>query len=90
MMRWSGVTLAPDGLHVHSLRSPTIRWQDIAALSTHRVMGTTIVVVWETSGRSTRLRFPMTGLLAWDRDFGAKFHTMVAWHEALRGPVDPR
>ena len=84
MFRWQGVTLAPDGLHVHSLQPRTIRWPDIASLSTDRMLGTSYVIVRETSGRSTRLRAPTTGLLAWDRDFEAKCRAISAWHQALR------
>jgi len=54
MLRWQGVTLAPDGLHVHNLQARTIRWVDIASVSTDRMLGTTYVIVWEASGRSTR------------------------------------
>ena len=89
MFRWQGVTLAPDGLHVHSLQARTIRWADIASVSTDRMLGTTYVIVWEASGRSTRLRAPTTGLLAWDRDFEAKYQTITTWHQALRASADP-
>jgi hypothetical protein len=89
LFRWQGVTLAPDALHVHSLQARTIRWVDIASVSTDRMLGTTYVIVWEASGRSTRLRAPTTGLLAWDRDFQAKYQTITAWHQALRGSADP-
>lgn len=89
LFRWQGVTLAPDALHVHNLQARTIRWVDIASVSTDRMLGTTYVIVWEASGRSTRLRAPTTGLLAWDRDFQAKYQTITAWHQALRGSADP-
>ena len=62
---------------------------DIASVSTDRMLGTTYVIVWDASGRSTRLRAPMTGLLAWDRDFEAKYQTITAWHQALRGSANP-
>jgi hypothetical protein len=84
LFRWQGVTLAPDGLHVHNLQARTLRWTDIAVLDTDRVLGTTYVIVRETSGRSTRLRAPTTGPLAWDRDFEAKYQTITRWHHALR------
>ena len=84
VFRWQGVTLAPDGLHVHSPRPRTIRWPDIAWLSTQRLLGATYVIVWEASGRWTRLRAPTTGLLAWDRDFEAKCRAISTWHQALR------
>jgi hypothetical protein len=89
LFRWQGVTLAPDALHVHNLQVRTIRWVDIASVSTDRMLGSTYVIVWEASGRSTRLRAPTTGLLAWDRDFQAKYQTITAWHQALRGSADP-
>ena len=89
LFRWQGVTLAPDALQVHNLQARTIRWVDIASVSTDRMLGTTYVIVWEASGRSTRLRAPTTGLLAWDRDFQAKYQTITAWHQALRGSADP-
>jgi hypothetical protein len=74
---------------VHNLQVRTIRWVDIASVSTDRMLGSTYVIVWEASGRSTRLRAPTTGLLAWDRDFQAKYQTITAWHQALRGSADP-
>ena len=87
--RWQGVTLTRDALHVHNLQARTIRWVDIASVSTDRMLGTTYVIVWEASGRSTLLRAPTTGLLAWDRDFEAKYQTITAWHQALRASADP-
>ena len=84
VFRWQGVTLAPDGLHVHSLRPRTILWADIASLSTQRLLGATYVIVWEASGRWTRLRAPTTGLLAWDRDFEDKCRTIGTWQQAMR------
>ena len=84
VFRWQGVTLAPDGLHVHSLRPRTILWADIAWLSTQRLLGATYVIVWEASGRWTRLRAPTTGLLAWDRDFEDKCRTIGTWQQAMR------
>jgi hypothetical protein len=89
LFRWQGVTLAPDALHVHNLQARTIRWGDIARVSNDRMLGTTYVILWEASGRSTRLRAPTTGPLAWDRDFQAKYQTITAWHQALRGSADP-
>lgn len=89
LFRWQGVTLGPDALHVHNLPPRTIRWVDIASVSTDRSLGTTYVIVSEASGRSTRLRAPMTGAFAWDRDFEAEYQTITAWHQALRGPADP-
>lgn len=89
LFRWQGVTLTPDALHVHNLPARTIRWPDITAVSTDRSLGSTYVIVWETSGRRTRLRAPTTGLLAWDRDFEAKYQTIATWHQALRGSADP-
>jgi hypothetical protein len=89
LFRWQGVTLAPDALHVHNLPPRAIRWVDIASVSTDRSLGTTFVIVWDASGRSTRLRAPMTGPFAWDRDFEAKYQTITAWHQALRGSADP-
>ena len=84
VFRWQGVTLAPDGLHVHSPRPRTIRWPDIAWLSTQRLLGATYVIVWEASGRWTRLRAPTTGLVAWDRDFEDKCRTIGTWQQAMR------
>lgn len=79
MCRWQGVTLTPSALHIHSLQPRAIPWPDIASPSTDRLLGTTYVIVWETSGRSTRSRAPITGLLAWDDDFDAKYQTIRAW-----------
>ena len=85
IQHWQGVTLTPTALQVHNLHSRAIPWPDIASLSTQRILGTTTVIVSETSGTRTRLRAPTTGLLAWDRDFDAKYQTISAWHQALRG-----
>ena len=85
LWHWQGVTLTPSALYVHSLRPRVIGWPDIASLGTDRLLGGTFVIVWETSGRSTRLRAPSTGLLAWDDDFDAKYQTIWAWHQSLSG-----
>lgn len=74
---------------MHSLRPRVIPWPDIASLSTDRLLGGTYVIVWETAGRSTRLRAPSTGLLAWDDDFETKYLTIRAWHQALSGSRHP-
>jgi hypothetical protein len=89
LCRWQGVTLTRSALYVHSLRPRAIPWPDIAWLSTDLLLGTTYVIVWETSGRSTRLRAPITGPLAWDDDFDAKYQTIRAWHQALSGSPHP-
>ena len=83
--RWQGVTLTPQALRVHSLSPRTIPWPDIDSVTADRVLGTTYVIVTETSGRRTRLRAPCTGLLAWDGAFDRKHQTLVDWHQALRG-----
>lgn len=85
IFRWQGVTLTPQGLHVRSLYPRVIAWPYIDSFRTSRLLGTTYLIVQETSGRRTRLRAPYTGLLAWDRDFDTKYQTLAAWHQALRG-----
>lgn len=79
------VTLTPDALIHRRLRRRQIPWTNISQISTQSLMGGRSVVVYEHSGRRTRLGVPVTGLMYWDRDFDAKFHAIGEWFMAHRG-----
>lgn len=81
------IVLTPGALKVYGVRNRTIPWIDVAEVRTERRIGATCVVVQENSGRTTRLPAPTTGLLAWDREFEAKLHAIIAWHRAYACPV---
>ena len=57
--------------------------------------GSRTIVIYEFSGRRTRLRVPATGFLFWDRHFEEKYHAVGEWwleHRMIRpggdGPQD--
>ncbi|MFJ4829468.1 hypothetical protein ACIP79_06015 [Streptomyces sp. NPDC088747] len=81
-----GVTLTPSAAVVHNLRRRTIPWSDVQAIRVEPVLGTSTVVIYEVSGRRTRLRAPTTGFLAWDRGFDEKFDVLGRWRWDHRGP----
>ncbi|WP_406467472.1 hypothetical protein [Streptomyces sp. NBC_01594] len=80
-----GVTLTPSAAVVHNLRRRIIPWSDVQGVHTESSLGQWTVVIYEASGRRTRLRAPMTGVLSWDRRFEEKFHTIGRWWLAHRG-----
>ncbi|WP_406307207.1 hypothetical protein OHA61_39455 [Streptomyces sp. NBC_00885] len=88
-----GVTLTPSAAVVHNLRRRTIPWSDVQGVHTESSMGVRAVVIYEATGRRTRLRAPITGVLCWDRGFEEKFHAIGRWWLAHRGadwaPVPP-
>jgi len=73
-----GITLTPTEARVRNLRRRVIRWSDVRAVTTERVLGTHFVVLHEAN-RRTRLRAPITGFLVWDRRFEEKYHTIGQW-----------
>jgi hypothetical protein len=82
--RGFGIVLTPSAAEVHNLRQRTIRWSEIQAIQIEPFLGSRTVVLYEISGRRTRLRAPITGFLAWDRQFEEKFHTIGRWWLAHR------
>jgi len=60
LTRWFGVTLTPDEAIVHNLRRRRIAWRDIQTIQAERLFGNRIVVLYEASGRRTRLRAPLS------------------------------
>lgn len=72
-----GVVLTPDTLVVYNARRRTIAWVDVAEVRIESFMGNRVVVLYEWSGRRTRLRMPTTGFLNWDRRFDEK--AQVIW-----------
>ncbi|WP_351223040.1 hypothetical protein [Streptomyces sp. NPDC002133] len=81
-----GITLTASAAVVHNLRRRTIRWSDVQGVHTESSLGQRTVVIYEASGRRTRLRAPVTGVLCWDRRFEEKFHAIGQWWLAHRGP----
>ncbi len=85
IFRWQGVTVTRESLLVHNVGTRTIAWHDIESIRLRRVLATTTIVVTETSGVRTRLRAPTTGLLSWDRSFGAKYQVIRERYLASHG-----
>lgn len=81
-----GVTLTQSAAVVHNLARRTIPWADVQAIQIESSLGTRTVVIYEASGRRTRLRAPITGFLSWDRTFEEKFHPIGRWWLDHRGP----
>ncbi|MET8331637.1 hypothetical protein [Streptomyces sp. NPDC005181] len=84
--QYVGVTLTESTAIVHNLRRRTIRWSNVQAIRVEPFQGIRTVVLYEASGRRTRLRAPITGFLNWDRGFEEKFHTIGRWWLEHRGP----
>ncbi|MEU6535675.1 hypothetical protein [Streptomyces sp. NPDC047000] len=81
-----GIALTPSAAVVRVFRRRTIPWADVQAICVESQFGSRIVVIYEASGRVTRLRAPITGWLKWDRRFEEKFHTIGGWWLDHRGP----
>ncbi|MFE2095893.1 hypothetical protein [Streptomyces sp. NPDC059468] len=81
-----GVTLTPSAAVVHNFRRRTVPWSNVQAVRIESLFGSRTVVIYETGGRRTRLRAPITGFLSWDRSFEEKFHTIGRWWLDHRGP----
>ncbi|MET7552181.1 MULTISPECIES: hypothetical protein [unclassified Streptomyces] len=84
--QYFGVTLTESTVIVHRLRRRTILWSNVQAIRVEHFQGTQVVVIYETGGRRTRLRAPITGFLCWDREFEEKFRTIGRWWLDHRGP----
>ena len=81
-----GITLTPSAAVVHNLRKRIIPWSDVQGVHTESSLGQRTVVIYEATGRRTRLRAPVTGVLSRDRRFEEKFHAIERWWLAHRGP----
>ena len=81
-----GVTLTASSAHVHNLRRRTIPWSAVQAITIEKFALSRTIVLYDATGRRTRLRAPITGFLTWDRHFEEKFHTIGQWWLAHRGP----
>jgi hypothetical protein len=79
LSRWCGLTLTQDAAIVRRIGRRTIRWADVSGVEVERRMGTTTVVLYESGGRRTRLRAPITGFLQKDKSFPAKAETIRTW-----------
>jgi len=78
-----GADLTPEVIDVRNLRRRTIPWRRIQQIRVEPFLFTRTVVLYEYSGRRTRLRAPTTGFLSWDTHFEEKFHIVGRyWTEA--------
>jgi hypothetical protein len=84
--RGFGVTLTPSSARVHNLRRRDIPWSAVQAITIEKYLTARTIVLYDATGRRTRLRAPVTGFLAWDQQFEEKFHTIGQWWLAHRGP----
>ncbi|MFF3410528.1 hypothetical protein ACFYW8_30850 [Streptomyces sp. NPDC002742] len=80
-----GITLTPSAARVHNLRRRTIPWASVQGVGVERVTGGRVVVLYEASGRRTRLRAPFTAFLQRDQRFEEKFHVIGQWWLTHRG-----
>lgn len=80
-----GITLTADHAVVHNVRRRKIAWADVQCIRIESYLGSRTIVIYEASGRHTRLRAPIRGFLSWDRRFDEKFHTIGQWWLAHRG-----
>jgi hypothetical protein len=69
---WFGASLTSRGIQVRNVRRRAIAWAELADVRVQPFMFSQTVVLFERSGRRTRLRMPITGPLMRDRDFDAK------------------
>jgi hypothetical protein len=89
-LRWFGATLTPDGVLVRNLRRRAIAWHELAAIRVEPMLGTRTVVLYERSGRRTRLRLPATGPLYRDPAFDAKVQLVHDyWVRYSAGTIPP-
>lgn len=81
-----GVTITPSAVIVHSPGRRTIKLIDIRFIRVENYLGSQTIVIYDASGRRTRLRAPITGPLYRDRQFWTKFHTIGQWWLDHGGP----
>lgn len=84
LARWPGVALTADTVIVYRLGRRAIAWSDICAIRNERQLGAQRIVLYESSGRRTWLRFPVSAPLSRDRQFEQKFSVIVDWWLANR------
>lgn len=96
-LRWlsrTGVTLRPDALVLHGIRTRVLPWAAVDWITTERELGAWIVRV-RGGGRPYRLRAPYhQAFVAPDPDFTAKARALYDYWVAHRGatwqpPADP-
>jgi hypothetical protein len=85
------VVLTPWTAEVTNLTRRIIWWPDVREIRVERRMLVRAGVLYEYSGRKTRLRVPFTGFLAWDPHFEEKYHAIGQWwleHRVIQ-PAQP-
>jgi hypothetical protein len=83
--RLMSVTLTPEALVQQNLRRKVMPWTNISRITTESLLGGRSVVVYDHSGRRTRLRAPVTGIMFWDREFETKYRIIGEWYMSHRG-----
>jgi hypothetical protein len=83
-------TLSPAGITLWNLRKRLIPWQTIRAIDTMKVVGSTLVQIRLTDGKTVTLRAPQTGPWQRDPDFEAKLATIRSWWRSGIGGGAPR
>jgi hypothetical protein len=81
---WFGVTLTPEGAHVHNVRRRFVPWSAVQDVSVGD-WGLGRAVSLREVDRSTRLRAPVTAFLQRDRRFEQKVEVIHEWWVAHRG-----
>ena len=87
-----GTTLTPyEAIVGQGLRRRRIPWDDVASIEIQNRLGNRVIAIYQTNGRRTRLRAPITGFLNWDKQFEEKFHVIGRWwldHRGTGVPLD--
>jgi len=83
-----GVDLDEHQAVVRGLFTRRVAWDSVEAVVVEKVLGERRIVL-VTPGRRYRLRAPVTGLLAPDRDFDAKLGALRSWWLAHRSTDTP-
>jgi hypothetical protein len=74
-----GADLTPSGLTLHGIRTRRIPWHDIADVQLGSILGSEVVKVRLRTGRTRRLRAPLTGFAQADPEFREKAATIRHW-----------
>ena len=81
-----GITLTADEAIVHRGRRRRIRWRDVQFIQIEKsTWNSRVIVIYEASGRRTRLRAPISNPPFRDKDFERKFHVIGEWWLEHRG-----
>jgi hypothetical protein len=81
----AGTVITEEVVTVRKFSRRTIRWCDVESVSRERRFGgARFVLLHETGGRKTRLQGLLSGPLAWDPAFDAKYETVTHWWAAAR------